>query len=112
VILTIYTGALVLPRDDDSTTPEAQSPFVAPPSHSSSSFSNDDGSPVRENGYTRTANLFVVNPSNTPHDSSVMTYLEDVKAEDDGYTRYQSTGMRSVQVEDVRSFNAGDIASN
>jgi hypothetical protein len=112
VILTIYTGALVLPRDDDSTTPEARSPFVAPPSHSLSSLSNDDGSPVRENGYTGTANLFVVNPSDTPHDSSVMIYLEDVKAEDKGYMGYHSEGLRAVNGENVTSFNAGEVASN
>lgn len=112
MILTIYTGALVLPREDDSTTLEARSPFVAPPSHSLRSLSNDNGSPIRENGYTRTVNLFVVNPSDTPHDSSVMTYLEDVKAEDNGYRGYRSEGLRALNEENVTPFNAGEVASN
>jgi hypothetical protein len=41
-----------------------------------------------------------------------MTYLEDVKAEDDAYTGYRSAGVRAVQAEDVSSFNAGDLANN
>ncbi len=112
MILTVYTGALVLPRDDDSTTPEARSPFVTPPTHSLSILSDDDGSPIHETGYTRTANLFVVNPSNTPHESSAIAYLEDVKAEDNNYTGQRSKGIRAVQSEEVSSFNAEDVASN
>jgi len=108
-ILTIYTGALVLPRHDDSTTPEARSPFVAPPTHSVTSLSDEDGSPVAENGYTRTVNLFVVNPSNTPHDSSAMTYLEDVKAGDENYKGYRSAATRASQ---TGNFNPSNLRAS
>lgn len=103
--MTMYNGVLVLPREEEPSIPEARSPFVIPQPQIFGGFSNNNGSPIRDAGYTRGPNLFVVNPSHTPHDSQVTGYLENIKAEDERYKGYGRRTIRTAQGENAGTSN-------
>lgn len=70
-IIAVSSGSLLLPKEEQLTTPEATSPYITPSPPPRDLFRNDvgDGSPVSGNIYTKNGSLFVVNPSATPRDS-------------------------------------------
>ncbi|TAQ90321.1 hypothetical protein B7494_g1395 [Chlorociboria aeruginascens] len=104
-IVTMFPGALLLPRAEDATTPEARSPFVAPSAVSRELFREvaNNGSPIVGHGYSKSGTLFVVNPS-TYRDSSATVNLQG----DKGYTKFDvqsSTRASGEGEEDLASTN-------
>ncbi len=74
----MFPSALLLVRDEDGTTPEARSPFVSPVPPSRDMFHQNvrvNGSPVSNHHYSKSGNLFVVNPSVTPRESPTPTTI-------------------------------------
>lgn len=69
----MFQGGLLLPREDEATTPEARSPFItpAPPAREIFRENINNGSPISGHNYTKSGNLFVVNPSFTPGASPI-----------------------------------------
>lgn len=77
-IATIWSEALLSPREAEVGTPESQSPFIAPPRPRFNSTSTGDGSPRSGTRMSTNGRLFVVNPSSTPGDSpQLQSYRDD-----------------------------------
>ena len=71
------------------TTPEARSPFVTPTPPSREIFRPDigNGSPIPGHSYTKSGNLFVVNPSSTPRDSPTKIFQGNYQGDTRGFTK-------------------------
>jgi hypothetical protein len=83
----MFPGALLLEREE-GTTPEARSPFVTPMPLSRELFRENvgaDGSPIIGHNYTKSGNLFVVNPSMTPRDSPTAAFQS--RGDSKGFTK-------------------------
>jgi hypothetical protein len=80
---------LLLPREEEATTPEARSPFItpAPPSRQLFRENVGNGSPVPGQNYTKSGNLFVVNPSSTPRDSPTTRFQSNYQGDTRGFTK-------------------------
>ncbi|OBT67882.1 hypothetical protein VE03_02591 [Pseudogymnoascus sp. 23342-1-I1] len=76
-IATIWSEALLSPREAEVGTPESQSPFIAPPRPRFNSTSTGDGSPRSGTRMSTNGRLFVVNPSSTPGDSPQLQSYRD-----------------------------------
>ncbi|CZS90252.1 hypothetical protein WAI453_004259 [Rhynchosporium graminicola] len=93
-VVTMFPGALLLVREQNATTPEARSPFVAPmppmppmpPREVFEDTARSNGSPVSNRTYTRDVSLFVVNPSNTPQESPNI-FRRSPRGDTRGFTR-------------------------
>jgi hypothetical protein len=93
----MFPGALLLEREE-GTTPEARSPFVTPMPLSRELFRENvgaDGSPIIGHNYTKSGNLFVVNPSMTPRDSPTAAFQS--RGDSKGFTKLSE----DVTVRDV-----------
>ena len=68
------SGSLLVPKEEQLTTPEATSPSIAPMLQTRDFGRNEfaDGSPFAGHNYTTRGNLFVVNPSAIPRDSPIV----------------------------------------
>ncbi|KAL5313670.1 hypothetical protein ACEPPN_018091 [Leptodophora sp. 'Broadleaf-Isolate-01'] len=88
-VVTMFPGALLLAREENGTTPEARSPFVTPmpPREIFGDNVHSNGSPVSTNTYTKNGSLFVVNPSNTPHDSPTAVFQSSSRGDTRGFTK-------------------------
>ncbi|KAH7330402.1 hypothetical protein BKA65DRAFT_480553 [Rhexocercosporidium sp. MPI-PUGE-AT-0058] len=88
-VVTMFPAALLLAREETGTTPEARSPFVTPmpPREVFGDNVRSNGSPVSTNTYTKNGSLFVVNPSNTPHDSPTTVFQSNSRGDTRGFTK-------------------------
>lgn len=96
--MTIFSGALMIKKEEEKKTPEAQSPFITPsPPATREIFNEDfgDGSPISGHNYTNSRGLFVVNPSSTPRDSGTGRFQQNFQGDDRGFTKLN--GEVSVQ---------------
>jgi len=99
----MFQGALLLPRDEEGTTPEAHSPFITPAPPSREIFRGNvvTGSPVSAQNYTKSGNLFVVNPSLTPRDSPTSRFQSNYQGDSRGFTKLgMETNVRAQGGED------------
>ncbi|TVY14874.1 hypothetical protein LARI1_G007131, partial [Lachnellula arida] len=102
-IVIIFQGGLLLPREEEATTPEARSPFVMPTPPSRELFRGNvgNGSPVSGHNYTKSGNLFVVNPSSTPRDPSTPGFQTNFQGDTRGFTKLGAEPMvRALEVDD------------
>lgn len=89
----MFLGALVLPREEETSIPEAQSPF-APTNvqqRSIGGYAGGTGSPIPTHRYTTSGNLYVVNPSDTTRDSPAILF-ENSKT----YEKYATTSKYGI----------------
>lgn len=94
---------MLLPREEEATTPEARSPFVMPTPPSRELFRGNvgNGSPVSGHNYTKSGNLFVVNPSSTPRDSPTLRFQNNFQGDTRGFTKLGAeTTVRALEVDD------------
>ncbi|TVY84663.1 hypothetical protein LSUE1_G001267 [Lachnellula suecica] len=105
-IVTMFQGALLLPREEEGTTPEAQSPFMtpAPPSRELFNENVNNGSPISGHNYTKSGNLFVVNPSSTPRDSPTTRFQSNFQGDTRGFTKLEPEVTVRVFGGDEQSF--------
>ncbi|KAI9050946.1 hypothetical protein LZ554_005057 [Drepanopeziza brunnea f. sp. 'monogermtubi'] len=88
-IVTMFPGALILAREENAVTPEARSPFVNPMPPPGEIFHDNpggNGSPVLTHNYTKSGNLFIVNPSATPN-GSPMVFQNSSRGDTRGFTK-------------------------
>ncbi|EKD12061.1 uncharacterized protein L3040_003159 [Drepanopeziza brunnea f. sp. 'multigermtubi'] len=88
-IVTMFLGALTLAREENAVTPEARSPFVNPMPPPGEIFHGNpggNGSPVLTHNYTKSGNLFIVNPSATPN-GSPMVFQNSSRGDTRGFTK-------------------------
>jgi hypothetical protein len=86
----MFLGSLMLAREEEAITPEARSPFVTPMPPSRELFRDNvasNGSPISRHGYTKSAGLFVVNPSSTPRDSPTVMFQGNSRSDIKGFTK-------------------------
>ncbi|RDL42049.1 uncharacterized protein BP5553_02028 [Venustampulla echinocandica] len=88
-MVTIFSGVLLSPKEEEGITPEARSPFTAPTPPSRELFIGGigDGSPVSGRNYTKNGMLFVVNPSATPRDSPTTRFQGNHQGDTKGFTK-------------------------
>ncbi|TVY42839.1 hypothetical protein LSUB1_G003748 [Lachnellula subtilissima] len=96
-------GGLLLPREEEATTPEARSPFVMPTPPTRELFRGNvgNGSPVSGHNYTKSGNLFVVNPSSTPRGSPTPRFQNNFQGDTRGFTKLGAeTTVRVLEEDD------------
>ncbi|TVY48580.1 hypothetical protein LOCC1_G002658 [Lachnellula occidentalis] len=102
-IVILFQGGLLLPREEEATTPEARSPFVMPNPPSRQLFRENvgNGSPVSGHNYTKSGDLFVVNPSSTPRDSPTPRFQNNFQGDTRGFTKLGAeTNVRYLDGDD------------
>lgn len=111
-IIVMFTGNLLLEMEEDSTTPESQSPFVMPIPPSRDMFQpnvRDNGSPISgHHRFSKAGNLFVVNPSNTPRDGTTPTSMfHGSRGDTKGFTKMNDEVTITVTAKDDSSIKRG-----
>ncbi len=93
-IVILSSGPLLLPKEDDRTTPEARSPFSAPmpPSREILRDNVANGSPLTGNNNSKNGHLFVVNPS-TPGDSQTPSLQANYRWDTRGFIKLSEDGQ-------------------
>ncbi|KAG9231586.1 hypothetical protein BJ875DRAFT_545261 [Amylocarpus encephaloides] len=97
-VMTIFPAALLSKREE-TTTPEAHSPFMAPtpPTRELLRDGVDNGSPVSGQNYVKNGRLFVVNPSATPRDSPTSRFQPNFGGDARGFTKLSEVSVNPVE---------------